>query len=118
MHHSERSRLQRSRRIYALFQCVDPSASLGITPSLGILHRFRKPELFLKLQRCFEKVAVDREGEVAFLQLHQALSDVQTKAAAFRIAGGIAPDKPLQQLLCGNVQRFFGNVFLPSRGGF
>ena len=46
-----------------------------------------------------EEVGVDGQGERPALQLHKAAGDRQPQTAALRMAGGVAPDEPLHQLI-------------------
>ena len=57
-----------------------------------------------------EQVAVHQDLKLTLLQLHQALGDVQTQAAAFGIPGGVPPDEPLHQFVGVDVQLFPGDI--------
>ena len=54
---------------------------------------------------------VYQQLQLSFLQFHETLGDIQPQAAAFRISGGIAPDKPLQQFIRMDIQLLGRNVF-------
>ena len=58
-----------------------------------------------------KEVAVHGQVHLAALEFHQALGDVQSQAAAFGVAGGVAPDEPLQQFVGVHVQLVPGDVF-------
>ena len=49
-----------------------------------------------------EQIAVHHQVELAALDLHEALGDVQAEAVALGVAAGIAPDEPLHELVGGD----------------
>ena len=57
-----------------------------------------------------EQVAVDGQMERAAHQMHQAAGDRQAQTAALRVAGGVAPDEALHQLIGGDVQLGAGDI--------
>ena len=57
-------------------------------------------DLFLNIdpgedQGHLEQVSIHQDPQLAALDLHEALGDVQAKAAALGVPGNIAPDEPL-----------------------
>ena len=88
-------------------------------PTQSNKHRIKRPSRmrwsFLLFSReCeghFEQISVHGHIHITMLQLHQALGNVQTQAAAFRIAGSIATDKPFRQFLGGDIQFLPGDIF-------
>ena len=57
-----------------------------------------------------EQIAVDGQMERAAHQMHQTAGDRQAQTAALRVAGGVAPDEALHQLIGGDVQLSAGDV--------
>ena len=89
--------------------CIEPEFSDGtLNMNLFIAQRHDDGDL--------KEVAVHGQVHLAALEFHQALGDVQAQAAAFGVAGGVAADEPLQQVLGIHIQFIPGDV-LDRLGG-
>ena len=65
-----------------------------------------------------EQVAVDGQMECTAHELHQTAGYGQAQTAALGVAGGVAPDEALHQLIGGDVQLGAGDVLQADGDGF